>query len=58
MPISINNKEDFNFNNVMLDISSSKTTLGLQLQTRSPVSTQLKLYSQLVASVRSGILYT
>ena len=28
MPISINNKEDFNFNNIILNISSFKTTLG------------------------------
>jgi hypothetical protein len=28
MPISINNKEDFNFNNVISDILSFKTTLG------------------------------
>jgi hypothetical protein len=28
MPISINNKEDFDFNNIILDILSSKTTLG------------------------------
>ena len=28
MPISINNEEDFDFNNVILDILSSKTTLG------------------------------
>ena len=28
MPISINNKEDFNFNDIMSDISSSRTALG------------------------------
>ena len=28
MPISINNKENFDFNNIILDISSSKTALG------------------------------
>jgi hypothetical protein len=28
IPISINNKEDFNFNNIILDISSSRTALG------------------------------
>ena len=57
MPISINNKEDFNFNNVILDILSSKTTLGPQLQIRSSANTQSKSHLQLVASVRSGILY-
>ena len=39
MPISINNKEDFNFNDVMSDILSSKTTLGPQLQIKSLVGT-------------------
>ena len=29
MPISINNKEDFDFNDIILDILSFKTTLGL-----------------------------
>ena len=28
MPISINNKKDFNLNNIILDILSSKTALG------------------------------
>jgi hypothetical protein len=28
MPISINNKEDFDFNNIILDILSSGTILG------------------------------
>ena len=28
MPISINNKEDFDFNDIILDILSSKTALG------------------------------
>ena len=37
MPISINNKEDFDFNNIILDILSSGTTLGPQLQIRNLV---------------------
>ena len=37
MPISINNKEDFNFNDIILDILSSRTTLGPQSQIRSLV---------------------
>jgi hypothetical protein len=28
MPISINDKEDFNFDDIILDILSSETTLG------------------------------
>ena len=44
MPISINNKEDFNFNNIMSDILSSKTALGPQSQTRSLIGTQSKLH--------------
>jgi hypothetical protein len=28
MPISINNKKDFNFDNIILDILSSRTTLS------------------------------
>jgi hypothetical protein len=28
MPVSINNKKDFNFNNIILDILSSRTALG------------------------------
>ena len=57
MPISINNKEDFNFNNIISDILSSKTTLGPQSQIRNSVGTQLKLHSQSVASVHLGMLY-
>jgi hypothetical protein len=37
MPININNKEDFDFNNIISDISSSRTTLGPQSQARSSV---------------------
>ena len=39
MPININNKKDFDFNNIILDILSSKTTLGPQSQIRNLVST-------------------
>ena len=45
MPISINNKKDFDFNNIISDISSSKTTLGPQSQTRSLVGTRSKSHS-------------
>ena len=57
MPISINNEEDFDFDDIILDISSSETALGPWSQIRSLVGAWLKLYLQLVVSVRSGILY-
>ena len=57
MPISINDEEDFDFDDIMSDISSSGTALGPRSQTRSSVGARSKSRSQSVASVRSGMLY-
>ena len=56
--MSIEEDKDFNFDDVILDILSSGTSIRLQSQLQSLRGARLKSRLQSMASVRSGILHS